>query len=200
MTLPPPPAPGAAPRGEAPPADDVLVGRARGGDRRAAHALVERYEGRVAATVVGMLGPGPEAEDVGQEVFVRFFGALDHFRGDAAVGTYLTRIAINQSLKALKKRQGFLRRFVRPADPNTFDAPDPDATPDHTLDARERAALVHRALDRLSPAHRAVVVLRMLDGQSTRETAAALGVPEGTVMSRLARALHELEGPLSLLR
>ena len=77
--------------------EDKLLERARQGDERAFRQLVERYEGLVAATVIGMLGPGPDAEDVGQETFIRFNRALKSFRGDSSVGTYLTRIAINQS-------------------------------------------------------------------------------------------------------
>jgi RNA polymerase sigma-70 factor, ECF subfamily len=188
---------GAAPGGKGPD-DAALIELARSGDRAASRTLVERHEGRVAATVVGMLGPGPEADDVGQEVFIRFFHSLDRFRGDAAVGTYLTRIAVNQSLKALKKRQGWLRRFVRPA--ADFDAADPTDDVAGELDARERDALVHQALDTLSADHRAVVVLRMLNGLSTNEAADALGVPPGTVMSRLSRALADLQGRLAILR
>ena len=88
-----------------PPSDLELTRRARDGDDHAFRELVDRYESRVAATVVGMLGPGPDAEDVGQETFIRFHAALGRFRGEAALGTYLTRIAINLSLNASKRRQ-----------------------------------------------------------------------------------------------
>ncbi|MFQ5571184.1 MAG: RNA polymerase sigma factor [Rhodothermales bacterium] len=180
------------------PSDEELLDRARRGDHRAFQYLVERYEAQVAATVVGMLGQGPEAEDVGQETFIRFYSALHTFRGDARLGTYLTRIAINESIKALRRRQRRVRRFLRR---------DAEETPldlsaiehGHTIDDRERAEMVHKALKTLNPAHRAVVVLRMLEGYSTRETAALLNVPEGTVMSRLSRALDKLErilGPI----
>ncbi|SVD24097.1 uncharacterized protein METZ01_LOCUS376951, partial [marine metagenome] len=77
--------------------DTAFIDRAREGDETAFRVLVERYEPQVAATVVGMLGPGDEADDVGQETFVRFYRALAKFRGDAALGTYLTRIAMNLS-------------------------------------------------------------------------------------------------------
>ena len=85
--------------------DTALIDRARAGDEAAFRGLVERYESQVAATVVGMLGPGDEADDVGQETFVRFYQALSKFRGEAALGTYLTRIAMNLSLNAIKRRQ-----------------------------------------------------------------------------------------------
>jgi len=170
------------------PRDDELLGRARKGDQRAFRILVERYEGTVAATVIGMLGRGPEAEDVGQEVFVRLFRSLDKFRGDSGLGTYLTRIAINQSIKALNRRRSWSQRFVPWSTTNEHDgASEGDA------DRIERSQLVTRALDRLKPDHRAVAVLRLMEGYSTKETSAILSVPEGTVMSRLSRAVRSLQ-------
>jgi RNA polymerase sigma-70 factor (ECF subfamily) len=175
--------------------DRELVDRARGGDEAAFRVIVERYEPRVAATVVGMLGPGDEAEDVGQETFIRLYRSLDRFRGDASLGTYLTRIAINRSLTALRRRRRWTSRFVR-KDDGERELPDAAGDLRTEIDREDDARRVHRAIDRLSPDHRAVVVLRMIDGCSTREAAAILGVPPGTVMSRLARALGRLESEL----
>ncbi|MEM9998526.1 MAG: sigma-70 family RNA polymerase sigma factor [Bacteroidota bacterium] len=183
-----------------PPSDEVLIRQVREGETWAFRVLVERYEGRVAATVIGMLGRVPEADDVGQETFIRFYESLDRFRGDSGVGTYLTRIAINQSLKALRSQRSWTRRFV-PRSHLATPPPEPADTVtafDH-LNRRERVALVTQAVQGLAPKHRAVVVLRMLQGLSTNETAAALGVPPGTVMSRLSRALASLKGPLAAL-
>ncbi len=178
--------------------DEHLLNLARQGDQRAFQLLVERYEGKVASTVISMLGRGPEADDVGQETFIRFYRALDRFRGEAKLGTYLTRIAINQSLKALKRRKNWRSRFFsRDDDEAPFTEPVPEEK--DALDERERKGFVQQALQRLSPEHRAVVVLRILDGYTTNETADLLGIPPGTVMSRLSRALEKLEpllGPL----
>ncbi len=175
--------------------DEELLRSARQGDDQAFRVLVERYEGQVAATVIGMLGPGDDAEDVGQETFIRFYRAMGNYRGDAKLGTYITRIAINLSLKALKRRQTWVRRFVSRDDAETLLAePARDGVRD--VEARTRAELVHRAIGALKPDQRAVVVLRMLEGYSTRETAEMLDVPQGTVMSRLSRALEKLEGLL----
>ena len=79
--------------------NEQLAAAARDGDMDAFRMLVEKLEPRVAATVIGMLGPGPDAEDVGQETFVRFYRALNSFRGDSSVVTYVTRIAINLAKK-----------------------------------------------------------------------------------------------------
>ncbi len=154
--------------------------------------LVDRYESQVAATVVGMLGQGPDAEDVGQETFIRFHAALDRFRGESALGTYLTRIAINLSLNASKSRQKARWQFW------SLDR-DEDPAPPTTTDGRaiqeqaDTRAEVHTALQQLKPERRAVVVLRMIKEYSTRETAEALGIPEGTVLSRLSRGMSSLK-------
>jgi RNA polymerase sigma-70 factor (ECF subfamily) len=175
--------------------DAVLLDRARDGDRWAFQQVVQRYEDQVAATVVGMLGPGPDADDVGQETFIRFYKALDQFRGESGLGTYLTRIAINQSLKALRKKKRWYNRFLsRDNEERTLEEPALDGA--DVVGRRERAALVHEALATLSEDHRAVVVLRLLDGYSTRETADILDIPEGTVMSRLYRATSNLKDEL----
>lgn len=174
--------------------DEELLDRARAGEDRAFGLLVERYEGVVATTVIGMLGPGDEAEDVGQETFIRFHRALDRFRGESSLTTYLTRIAINLSLTAIRRRKRWSDRFKG----STMAAARVSSTddPETELDRRMRAEWLRGGIDRLSAEHRAVVVLRMIDGFSTRETSGILGVPEGTVMSRLARAMERLESHL----
>lgn len=181
------------------PTDDELLRRARDGDQRAFRLLVERYESVVAATVIGMLGPGQEADDVGQETFIRFYRSIDRYRGDASLKTYLTRIAINQSLKALKKRKRWHERFFSRDEESGAELAEAVETTD-VLGERERREMVQAALQTLNPTHRSVVVLRIMEGYDTRETAELLGVPQGTVMSRLARALEKLEPVLRPLR
>jgi RNA polymerase sigma-70 factor (ECF subfamily) len=177
-------------------ADDELIARARAGDDRAFALLVDRYESAVAATVVGMLGSGEDADDVGQETFIRFHRALGAFRGESSLKTYLVHIAMNLSLNALKRRRRSLLRFVR-GDESVNEIAEVRAGPDERLESREIRQRVRRAVLQLPEHHRAVVVLRMFNGYSTRETADLLGVAEGTVMSRLSRALKELEKKLS---
>jgi RNA polymerase sigma-70 factor (ECF subfamily) len=175
--------------------DVELIARARAGDDRAFGALVERYEGAVAATVIGMLGRGDDADDVGQETFIRFHRALDRFRGESSLKTYLVHIAMNLSLNALKRRRRSLLRFVS-SDDHDEDLPEPRVGPDGDVDATELQLVVQRAVARLGERHRAVVVLRLFQDCSTRETAQILGVPEGTVLSRLSRAMKDLEAQL----
>ncbi len=174
------------------PHDEELVARAREGDRKAFRLLVERYEDDIAATVVAMLGPTGEVDDIVQEAFIRFYQTLDRFRGEATVSTYLKRIAINRALDALRRRKRLLSRF-RSRDDETYGSPEPSIEEEGNLEARERARLVHQAIDALPPKHRAVVVLRLIEGYSTEETAEMLGIPYGTVLSRLSRAHTKLK-------
>jgi RNA polymerase sigma-70 factor (ECF subfamily) len=176
--------------------DDELLARARTGDERAFAALVDRYEGAVAATAIGMLGPGGDADDVGQETFIRFHRALDRFRGDSSLKTYLIHIAMNLSLNALRSRRRTFLRFTV-GDDDLADVTEPRIGPAGETDAAELRGVVRRAVAALNEKHRAVVVLRMFQDLSTRDTAKMLGVPEGTVLSRLSRAMQELQTRLA---
>jgi len=173
--------------------DETLIEACLAGNDNAFKELIRRYESRVAATVVGMLGRCPEAEDVGQETFIRFYSSLKNFRGESTVGTYLTRIAINLSLNELKRRKRKSMIFFRKQDEEPFDVPDERAQ-DRPDDEKE---IILRAIQKLESKFRAVIVLRLMDGYSTKETANILGVPVGTVLSRLARAQGKLKELLS---
>lgn len=172
------------------PTDQELIEQVRRGEKEAFRAIVERYEPVVAATVRGMLGPGHEAEDVGQETFIRFYRAIESFRGDSSLKTYLTRIAINLSLNELKRRK---RRSGRIVPEPVEDLPIGGGDDRANLDRNELQELVRRGLVQLDEKHRAVVLLRMIEGFSTAETAGILGLPEGTVLSRLSRGMKKLE-------
>lgn len=172
------------------PDDRELIERVRRGEKEAFRTIVERYEPVVAATVRGMLGRGHEAEDVGQETFIRFWRSIESFRGDSSLKTYLTRIAINLSLNELKRRRRRSGR-IAPEPVEDFHIEGGDDRVD--LDRSERQELVRRGLERLDEKHRAVVLLRMIEEFSTAETAEVLGLPEGTVLSRLSRGMKKLE-------
>ena len=178
--------------------DADLIALARAGDDRAFAVLVDRYESAVAATVIGMLGRGDDADDVGQETFIRFHRALGSFRGESSLKTYLVHIAMNLSLNALKRRRRSLLRFVgrEESGDEIASVPEPRIGPAGDVDAGELQSLVRAAVARLGEKHRAVVVLRLFNDYSTRETAELLGLPEGTVLSRLSRAMKELEEQL----
>lgn len=169
-----------------------LIARLRDGDEAACRELILRYEGQVAATVTGILGRGPDIDDIGQETFIQFFRSLPRFRGESTVRTYLTRIAINLSLNELRRRRKFDRfQRVEPDEGEADVLPAPDRP-----GAEEARFDVRQGLEKLEPRYRAVIVLRLIEGFSTRETAKILGLPQGTVLSRLARGQDRLKALL----
>jgi RNA polymerase sigma-70 factor (ECF subfamily) len=158
------------------------------GDQSATRELIEEFESVVAATVFGMLGNCPEADDVGQEVFVRFYRSLNKFRGDSSIKTYITRIAINLSLNELGRRKRKKQLFEDVASKNIFNIKDDD-----NRGWNDEKDLVAQAVNKLDDKFKSVIVLRLIDGYSTQETADILGLPAGTVLSRLARAQEKLK-------
>lgn len=169
------------------PSDEVLIGKSTAGDMTAFKMLVIRHEGRVAGVIRSMLGATPEAEDVGQDVFIRFYDSLSKFRGDSKVSTYLIRIAINLSLNELKKRKRSAARYT------TMDAA-VDKGAEDMMDLNEQ---LNYEFKRLDPEFQSVATLRLIEGYSTEETAEILSIPLGTVLSRLARAQQKLRVALS---
>ena len=164
--------------------DENLVNASKNGDMAAFKELVDRHEGKVAGVVKSMLGDTTEAVDVGQEAFIRFYEALDKFKGESAVSTYLIRIAINLSLNEIKRRK---RR-------NMFFMPIEEGQSVETEDQHsDMKDIIHQEIGRLDIDFQAVVTLRMMEGYSTEETAEILGIPLGTVLSRLSRAQKKLK-------
>lgn len=177
--------------------DIELVKKVRNGDQVAFRHLVERFQVQVNRTVIGMLGVCPEAEEVAQDVFIRFYKAIGQYQGEAQLGTYLTRIAINLSLNELKRRQRLQGR-TRSLDQQAakmIQLPDRSADPSRW----ETQEMIHVALQQLQPDFRTVVVLRLIEGYSVKDTASMLRLPMGTVASRLTRAQRKLKKLLHTL-
>jgi RNA polymerase sigma-70 factor (ECF subfamily) len=169
--------------------DFELLELAKCSDRSAFTEIVKRYKSRIASTIYGMLGKCDEADDVGQEVFIRFYKSMGNFRGDSALGTYLTRIAINLSLNEISRRK---RKSIFSFDKMMEDGSDIQEN-NNSVKENENREIIQLALQKLSAKYRTVIVLRLIDGYSTKETANILGVPLGTVLSRLTRAQIKLK-------
>ncbi len=167
--------------------DVDLLERSKSGDASAFKQLVIRHERRVAGVVYSMLGRTPEAEDVGQEVFIRFYQSLGKFKGDSALSTYLIRIAINLSLNEIRKRKRNNVLFV------SEEAGQNSKAPEVNQDTKD---MVQYELKKLDPDFQSVVTLRLIEGYSTEETSEILGIPLGTVLSRLSRAQKKLKSVL----
>lgn len=166
--------------------EEQLIKAVRKRNMLAFKFLVEKFEDDVAKTVIGMLGNVAEADDVGQEVFIRFYNSINKFRGDSSIKTYLIRIAINLSLNELKRRKA--KRWLSFEDSYHETKSIKDEYKDSDL-----KEVVHLALNELEIDFRSVLVLRLLQGYSTRETAIILKLPEGTVLSRLSRGQKKLK-------
>lgn len=169
--------------------DFDLVELSKQGDQSAFAEIVRRHKSKIASTIHGMLGKNNLADDIGQEVFIRFYHSMANFRGEAAVSTYLIRIAINLSLNEINRIK---RKNLFSFDRMLEDGSDIADNKDH-FSALENTDFVQRAIQKLDVKYRTVLVLRLIDGYSTEETAKILNIPLGTVLSRLTRAQSKLK-------
>ncbi len=167
--------------------DRRLVGRAVGGDLGAFEELVERHRD-VVTRVVGRIASADDAEDVSQDAFLRAFHRLERFRGDAPFRSWLLRIAHNAALDHLRRRrpERLDETMLEGAVDESVQRP-----PAETLERRERIDRLERKLRGLSGPHRAVLVLRDVEGLSYDEIATLIDAPVGTVKGRLHRARRE---------
>jgi RNA polymerase sigma-70 factor (ECF subfamily) len=176
--------------------EDELVKASIGGDKRAFGEIISRYQKMVARTVKGMLGDSVYAEDIGQDVFVKLYHSLSDFRGEAKLSTYIQRIAVNLTLNELKRRKRFFSLFSQKGNSEMHEF---EVGTHENEDRTEAKEIVNKALQKMDPKFRIIVTMRMLQGYSTKETAEILGLPLGTVLSRLSRAQEQLKGILENL-
>ena len=164
--------------------DAVLATQAREGDTTAFVALVGRHQDRVFRFVLRMTGSRDDAMDLTQETFMKAWQAMPRWRPDALFGTWLLQIARNGALDILRRRGVVRFEPIDDAVPVVDHAPGPEGQ----FETRQRYALLEKALQALAIEHREILLLREVEELSYGEIAAALGVAEGTVKSRLARA------------
>lgn len=178
-----------------PAADEALVARARGGDAAAFDALVVRHQDRVFNMALRLLNHREDALDVSQEIFLTVFKALHRFEGKARFSTWLYRVTVNRCRDELRRRG--MVKHTRPQslearrDPDTerrADPPSADPAPPELAQARETGELVTAAIAGLPDEARETLVLRDVEGLRYEEIAEVLGIPVGTVRSRLNRA------------
>lgn len=185
--------------------DEELVRRALRRDEAAVRALTTRYNRRLFRVARGILRNDAEAEDVVQETYVRAFTGLYMFRGDAAFGTWITRIAMNEALGRLRKRKpsvdwesyGESRTQAQIID---FPVSAVSIDPEKAMAQGEIRVVLEKAIDQLPDAFRIVFVARIIEGMTVEETADLFSLKPETVKTRLhrARALlrKELESQL----
>jgi RNA polymerase sigma-70 factor, ECF subfamily len=170
-----------------------LVSRCLSGDDTAWEEFVRGYTRQIYALCYRFTGSGPEAQDLTQEVFLRVFRTLKSFRSaEGSLGTWLSRLTRNLLIDHYRRsRQQRATDSIEERLP-ILEESGPVTRPDRALAGREASELLQRALQRLSPDLREAVILRDLQEMEYREIAQVLGIPEGTVKSRINRGRAEL--------
>lgn len=169
--------------------EEQCVAQARGGDASAFEELVRMYEAPVYRLALRMCGGRAEdAQEVAQEAFLAAWRGLPRFRGQCRFSSWLYKLTANAAVDHLRREKRRpaavpLENAGEPADPHT---------PQEELERRELHRAVQQALDRLTPEHREVLLLRQMQGLSYQEIGAALSLEEGTVKYRISRAKRQL--------
>lgn len=181
--------------------EEAFVKRLQARDEAAFNELVLAYERRVFALVFRMLGRREEAEDLAQEVFVQVFKAIDQFRGESKLSTWIYRIAVNlckNRTKYLSRRHAGSEDDV---DAMADRAPLSSAKgvsvgdvgrPDELVEGMQLEVVVKRAIAQIDTDFRQVLILRDVEDMSYEEIASVTGLAEGTVKSRIHRARAQL--------
>jgi RNA polymerase sigma-70 factor (ECF subfamily) len=173
-------------------------------DAQAFAELVSRWQGPIQGLCTRMLGNRHRGEDLAQETFARLYARRHSYEPTGKFSTFLWRIALNicyDELRKIKRRREFSLDGLDTDDGHgslEFEADDPG--PDARLVENERAEAVRQALLQLPEPYRVVVVLRHYEGLKFREIGDVVGIPEGTVKSRMSEALSQLGRLLNPLR
>lgn len=179
--------------------DPELAGRIASGDMLALQHVMRRHNQTLYRTARSILKDDAEAEDAVQEAYVLAYRAMDRFRGDAKLSTWLIRIVVNVAIRRARKLSRSAEVIDLVADPaesrdtggESVEADMNDSAPEQPERAALRAEtrrLIEDKIDRLPDAFRAVFVLRAIEEMTVDETAVCLGIPEATVRTRYFRA------------
>jgi RNA polymerase sigma-70 factor (ECF subfamily) len=194
-------------RSEVGPSDLEAVTRAAGGDHEAFRVLVERYQGRAYGLALRVMGDDEQARDVVQDAFLKAYRSLDRFEGRSSFYTWFYRVVMNLCIDA-KRRQPPGRMVewdeghaLQAPVGTGFDAVDPahqqESGPAGNLERAELRETLQRAIEALPDDARQTLMLREVDGLSYSEIAKLLGIPKGTVMSRLHHARRRVRALLA---
>ncbi len=186
--------------------DLTLVQRVRSGDQRAYKTLVERYQRKVFSVALGMLKDREEARDVAQEAFVKVYRYLDHFKGDASFYTWLYRITVNICIDVMRRKGSAKSENVEFDETLQHDVSEANlgalgtrlgTNPQKSALRKELAEKIQAALEQVPEKHRAILLLREIEGMSYEDLARTLNIPKGTVMSRLFHARLKVQKVLN---
>jgi RNA polymerase sigma-70 factor (ECF subfamily) len=181
-------------------ADLDLAERHRRGDDRAFEEVYARYAGMVYSLALRLAGDPDEAADLTQEVFLRIYRHLGTFRGRSSLKTWVYQVGLNQCRSRLGRSRPDTQPLAEEGAEGARPLPDPGRGPESEALAADTGRRVGDALAALPLAFREAVVLRDLEGLGYEEIAALVGVPVGTVRSRIARGREQLRGLLGGVR
>jgi RNA polymerase sigma-70 factor (ECF subfamily) len=166
-------------------------------------SLVETHYRRTYSLIYRMVRSESDAADLTQETFVRVYKALPRLRAEGAQSAWIRRIATNLCLDHIRRRNSapatssLDARLSDDSDTRlSWDIPDPSGEPDGLFASKERASVLRKAVESLPEEYRTVILLHHIEDMRVEEISAAMGVPAGTIKSRLSRARKELRRKL----
>ena len=171
---------------------ESLIQRCLGGDQRAWEAVVRQHWRKVFNVAYKFVGRHDEAEDLTQEIFLRIFKSLGTFDRRANFQTWLISVSRNLCIDHYRSRRKERETIDRDVDAGALSPASTEVGPVAMLEQRDRVAMLRRALDVLPETLRTAVVMRDLQERSYHDIATRLGLPEGTVKSRINRGRAEL--------
>ena len=177
-----------------------LIEQLKQGDETAFRTIVEQWQDMVYNTILGIVQNETEAEDLAQDVFIKVFEKIGTFKGDSKFSTWLYRIATTTALDYLrsrkrKKRSGFLQSLGGGGNEEKDQIPD-FHHPGVSLDNKERAAVLFKAIDDLPDNQKAAYTLHKLEGLSYRDVSEVLNTTVSAVESLMSRANQNLRRQL----
>jgi RNA polymerase sigma-70 factor (ECF subfamily) len=175
--------------------ENQLIVQAVSGNPEAFGQLVREYQDRLFTTVIHIVHCRADAEDIVQDAFVQAYVKLGSFKGKSSFYTWLYRIAVNMALSR-GRRMRARRSVERPREGTGEEPHDPNGSPSERLEREEHAGEIRIALESLSEEHRAILVLRGVEGFDYETIAQILNLSPGTVRSRLHRARTQLREQL----
>ena len=179
------------------PTDLELVQQCQAGKMSAFQELVSRYHQKVYMVILGLLRNREDALEVAQETFFRAYRKINGFQGGSSFYTWLYRIAVNLSIDAQRRQKRNPLDFRGTMDGVLELQNEVARDPFADLHDKELREKLNRAINDLTPEHKAVIVLRTIEGLSYKDIGEILGCSEGTVMSRLHYARKKLQDKLS---